>query len=98
MTWKRWRACWSPDGIDELVGQATVQGPEGVRAFFGELFAAVPDFAFTVEGIVAEGDRVAVLLARRPARSPATPPTRASSRPAARVELRGLDYLTCRTA
>ncbi len=31
-----------------------------MRAFFGELFAAVPDFALEVETIVAEGDRAAV--------------------------------------
>jgi glyoxylase-like metal-dependent hydrolase (beta-lactamase superfamily II)/predicted ester cyclase len=53
-------ACWAPDGIDHLIGQAEALGPAGVRAFFGELFAAVPDFAFAVESMVVEGDRVAV--------------------------------------
>ena len=53
-------ACWAPDGVDNMVGQTTLDGPEGVRAFFGELFAAMPDFAFAVESVTAEEDRVAV--------------------------------------
>ena len=53
-------ACWAPDGVDHIVGQADAQGPDGVRAYFGELFAAVPDFALVVETTIAEGDRAAV--------------------------------------
>ncbi len=53
-------ACWAADGVDHLVGQSEARGPAGVRAFFGELFAAVPDFAFEVETVIAEGDRAAV--------------------------------------
>jgi glyoxylase-like metal-dependent hydrolase (beta-lactamase superfamily II)/predicted ester cyclase len=53
-------ACWAPDGIDKLVDQTVAEGPAGVRAFFGELFAAIPDLALEVETIVAEGDRAAV--------------------------------------
>ncbi len=53
-------ACWAPDGLDRLIGQSEAHGPEGVRAFFGELFAAVPDWTFEVERIVADEDRVAV--------------------------------------
>jgi hydroxyacylglutathione hydrolase len=53
-------ACWATDGVDRLVGQSEAQGPQGVRAFFGELFAAIPDFAFEVDTVIAEGDRAAV--------------------------------------
>jgi hydroxyacylglutathione hydrolase len=53
-------ACWAPDGVDRLIGQSEAHGPEGVRAFFEELFGAVPDWAFAVEAMVAEGERVAV--------------------------------------
>ena len=53
-------ACWAPDGVDHIVGQADAHGPDGVRAYFGELFGAVPDFALRVETTIAEGDRAAV--------------------------------------
>jgi glyoxylase-like metal-dependent hydrolase (beta-lactamase superfamily II)/ketosteroid isomerase-like protein len=53
-------ACWAPDGVDRLIGQTEAIGPEGVRAFFEELFGAVPDWQFEVEAILAEGDRAAV--------------------------------------
>jgi hydroxyacylglutathione hydrolase len=53
-------ACWASDGVDNFVGQTVLEGPAGVQAFFGELFGAIPDLAFEVESIVAEGDRVAV--------------------------------------
>jgi hydroxyacylglutathione hydrolase len=54
-------ACWAPEGVDNLVGQVEAHGPEGVRAFFGELFEAMPDFGIAVDEIVVEGDRAAVL-------------------------------------
>ena len=53
-------ACWAPDGVDNMIGQTSLAGPDGVRAFFGDLFAAFPDFAFGVESVTAEDDRVAV--------------------------------------
>ncbi len=53
-------ASWAPDGVDHLVGQTTATGPDGVRAFFTELFAAIPDFAFAVDTIVVERDHAAV--------------------------------------
>lgn len=46
-------------GID--VAQATPQqGRDGVRTFFTRYLNAIPDFFFTVEDIVADGNRVAV--------------------------------------
>jgi hydroxyacylglutathione hydrolase len=53
-------ACWAPDGVDNLIGQTSTEGPDGIRAFFGELFGAIPDFTFAVESVTAEEDRAAV--------------------------------------
>ena len=65
--------CWAPDGVDELVGQATVaRARRACAAFFGELFAAMPDFALAVEDLIADGRPRRRALARRRARSPAT--------------------------
>jgi uncharacterized protein (TIGR02246 family) len=85
-------ACWAPDGVDNLVGQAEAHGPEGVRAFFAELFQAIPDFALAVDEMVVEGDRAAVLW-----RASGTFAGDASYQGVAptggRVELSGLDLL-----
>jgi hydroxyacylglutathione hydrolase len=53
-------ACWRPGGLDRLHGQADLVAPEGVRAWFEELFAAVPDAAMEVLSTTAQGDRCAV--------------------------------------
>jgi steroid delta-isomerase-like uncharacterized protein len=53
-------ALWAPDGVDHVAGQGDLVGPNGVRAYFEELFGAFPDLAPTVRATVAEGDRVAV--------------------------------------
>jgi hydroxyacylglutathione hydrolase len=87
--------CWAPDGVDELVGQATVQGPDGVREFFGGLFAAMPDFTMAVEDLIADGDRVAALW--RASGTFAGESDYQGIRPTGgRVELRGLDLFTVR--
>ena len=38
-------ACWSQDGVENIAGQVELHGPAGVRDYFAELFAAVPDLA-----------------------------------------------------
>jgi steroid delta-isomerase-like uncharacterized protein len=53
-------ALWAPDGVDHIAGQVDAQGPNGVRAYFSELFAAFPDLALSIRSMVAEDDRVAV--------------------------------------
>ena len=52
--------CWEPGSIDHLVGQADLEAPDGLRGYFGELFAAFPDFAFEVLSTTTEDDRCAV--------------------------------------
>jgi glyoxylase-like metal-dependent hydrolase (beta-lactamase superfamily II)/predicted ester cyclase len=53
-------ACWRPGGLDRLHGQADLVAPDGVRAWFEELFAAIPDAAMEVLSTTTEDDRCAV--------------------------------------
>ena len=53
-------AHWHEDGVEDIVPLGIFRGPDGVRSVFTELFAAVPDFAFTVQRVLAD-DRVAVV-------------------------------------
>ena len=52
--------CWRADGVDRLVGMVDLHGPDAVRSYFNEIFAAFPDFTFTVVSKTAEADRCAV--------------------------------------
>ena len=53
-------AHWSEDGIEDMVPVAVLRGPDHLKRFFGELFAAVPDSQVTVQRVVAD-DRHAVV-------------------------------------
>lgn len=86
-------ACWAPGSIDRLYGMADLRAPEGIRSWFGAVFAAFPDFAMRVEDIVAYGDKAAVRWSATgtftgPGRFEGLVPTGAA------IELEGLDLLT----
>ncbi len=51
---------WEPGCIDRIVGFDDLVAPDGIREWFGNLFAAAPDARLEVTTIVAEGDQVAV--------------------------------------
>lgn len=53
-------ACWKPGSIDRLHGQEDLIAPEGVRRWFTELFAALPDTTFEVLSMTTQDDRCAV--------------------------------------
>ncbi len=53
-------SCWRPGGVDRIVGRAELVAPDGVRGYFTQLFAALPDFRFEVAELIAEGDRAVV--------------------------------------
>lgn len=53
-------ACWAEGGIDRIAPIGELRAPDGVRAFFGELFAAVPDSRLEVLDLVAQDDKVVV--------------------------------------
>ena len=38
--------CWKEGGIDHLAPVGEVRAPEGIRQYFGSLFAAFPDFTY----------------------------------------------------
>jgi glyoxylase-like metal-dependent hydrolase (beta-lactamase superfamily II)/predicted ester cyclase len=52
--------CWRPGATDRLIGQADLVAPDDVREWFGELFAAIPDFSLQVTEMVADSKRCAV--------------------------------------
>lgn len=50
-----------PDSYtDDFVAVGEFHGRDQVRGFFAELFAAFPDFEFTVERVIADSEAVAV--------------------------------------
>jgi steroid delta-isomerase-like uncharacterized protein len=53
-------AVWEPGSPDVIHGVVEMRVPEDLRAWFGGLFAAFPDFHFDVLDVVASGERAAV--------------------------------------
>jgi steroid delta-isomerase-like uncharacterized protein len=51
---------WDAEGVEDIIVFGIFRGPDEVRAFFDELFAAVPDAETTVERVVSD-DRHAVV-------------------------------------
>ena len=51
---------WDAQGVEDLTSFGIFRGPDEVRAFFDELFAALPDAETTVDRVVAD-DRNAVV-------------------------------------
>ena len=47
-------------GHCHVAGQADASGPDGVRAYWAELFGAVPDFHIAIDALIAEDEQVAV--------------------------------------
>ena len=86
-------ALWAPDGEEHIASQVDAVGPNGVRAYFTELFTAFPDFALTVETTVAEDDKVAVHWR---ATANMTGPLWGLEPTGAHVEVEGIDLLRVR--
>jgi steroid delta-isomerase-like uncharacterized protein len=53
-------AQWVPGGADIIHGVVEMTAPDDIRAWFGNLFTAFPDFRFEVLDVVAGNERVAV--------------------------------------
>jgi steroid delta-isomerase-like uncharacterized protein len=83
-------ALWAPDGEEHIAGQVDAVGPEGVRAYFTELFTAFPDFDLTVRSTTSQDDRSAVHWT---ATGTMAGPLWGVEPTGARVELEGIDLL-----
>lgn len=53
-------ACWEPGSSDVIHGLADLTVPGDLRTWFGELFAAFPDFSFKILDVIADGEKAAV--------------------------------------
>jgi steroid delta-isomerase-like uncharacterized protein len=52
---------WVPaDGVDDFVPIGEFRGPDAIRGFYAEMFAAFPDFTMTVDRIVSGGSTAVV--------------------------------------
>jgi len=85
-------ACWAQDGAEHVVGQIDAVGPSGVRAWFGELFAAFPDMEIRVRETIAQDDRIVVLWSGSGTFA-GTSAYQGIEPTGARVEIEGLDLL-----
>ncbi len=88
-------AMWDPKGIDRLVGMADLTIPHGLKQFFGQMFAAFPDFDMQVVTIAASKEHAAVRWRATgtfngDAKFEGLTPTGAS------IEIEGCDMLTIR--
>jgi steroid delta-isomerase-like uncharacterized protein len=88
-------ACWEPGSVDSLYGMADLRVPEDLRAWFGSLFRAVPDFSMSVVDMVAYGEKAAVRWAATGTFN-GTGKFEGLAPNGARVEMEGLDLLTIR--
>lgn len=51
---------WKPGSPDRIHGVVDMVAPDGIRAYFSELFAAFPDWRFEVLELAGSGDLAAV--------------------------------------
>jgi glyoxylase-like metal-dependent hydrolase (beta-lactamase superfamily II)/predicted ester cyclase len=86
-------ACWSPGSIERMVGAQDLVAPDGIRAYFSELFEAFPDFAIEIVELTTYRARTAVRW--RATGTFAGPGAFQGFAPNhARIELEGCDVIT----
>ena len=84
-------ACWSEDGVEDIVPLRVMRGPDEVREFFAGLFSALPDAETTVHNVVASDRQAAVEW--RTVGTFTGAPFEGVEATGGRLELRGLDLL-----
>ena len=82
---------WAEEGIEEILPVGIFRGPDEVKAYFTELFAAIPDFEFTIDRVLAQDDNV--LVQWRASGTFSGGPLMGIESTGRRIELRGLDWL-----
>jgi steroid delta-isomerase-like uncharacterized protein len=82
---------WAEEGIEDIVPVGVFRGPEEVRAYFTELFTAVPDAEMTIERTLAKDDNV--LVQWRMSGTFDGGPLMGVEPTGRRIEVRGLDWL-----
>ena len=82
---------WADDGIEEILPVGIFRGPDEVKGYFTELFAAVPDMEFTVERVLAKENDV--LVQWRAAGTFSGGALMGVDPTGRRIELRGLDWV-----
>jgi glyoxylase-like metal-dependent hydrolase (beta-lactamase superfamily II)/predicted ester cyclase len=85
-------ACWAPGGIDNVVAIGPLSVPDGLRTFFTEVFAALPDSTMEVLDVVAARNQAAVRW--RMKGTFCGGPFQGIEPTGARIELEGFDLLT----
>jgi steroid delta-isomerase-like uncharacterized protein len=88
-------AFYEPGGVGEIHGLVELRVPGSYRAWFGDLFAAFPDFALEIVEVVAEGDK-AVVRWRATGSFSGTARFEGLDPNGARIEVQGCDVLTIR--
>ena len=82
---------WSEDGIEEILPVGIFRGPEEVKAWFTELFTAVPDFDMTLDRVLAHENNV--LVQWRATGAFTGGPLMGVDPTGRRIDVRGLDWL-----
>ena len=82
---------WADEGIEEILPVGIFRGPEEVKAWFTELFTAIPDFEMTVERVLSQENDV--LVQWRASGTFRGGPLMGVEATGRRLELRGLDWL-----
>ncbi|HYH59027.1 MAG TPA: ester cyclase [Thermoleophilaceae bacterium] len=82
---------WAEEGIEEILPVGIFRGPEEVKAYFTELFTAIPDFQMELERVLEKDNDV--LVQWRASGTFSGGPLMGIDPTGRRIELRGLDWL-----
>jgi steroid delta-isomerase-like uncharacterized protein len=88
-------AFYVPGGVGEIYGLVRLEAPTSYRAWFGNLFAAFPDFEMEIVEVVAEGEKAAVRW-RATGTFSGTTEFEGLAPNGSRVNVQGCDVLTVR--